>query len=280
MARHFSPYPCFIPSIGLVLILFGLPVWTVADTPTATSYSFQILYFVPTSINASGQVAGVTSGFHSYSLVYSNGTFTTLDVPGANITEAVSINDSGQVAGSYGSSSLNRGFVYSNGAFTTLDVPDATATRPTSINASGQVAGYYEDGSDWHGFVYSNGTVTTLDVPGADISEAVSINDNGQVTGGYKDSSGWHGFVYSNGMFTTLDPPGITGAINALAVGINASGQVAGFYSLGLPPIRPVGYIATPLATDIPTLSEWAMLLLLSLLLGLSGWWLRQRKLF
>jgi len=33
---------------------------------------------------------------------------------------------------------------------------------------------------------------------------------------------------------------------------------------------------ATP--TDIPTLSEWAMLILLSLLLGMGGCWMRRRR--
>ena len=251
------------------------------------------------SINASGQVTGTywdSSGAHGF--VYSNGTFATLDVPGAVGTIATSINDSGQVTGDYivGGSGTHS-FVYSNGTYTTLDVPGAIDTQATSINDSGQVTGTYRDGSgNHHGFVYSGGTFTTFNGP--DTTDAVpsSINASGQVTGGYfvypvRGSSSnpviprvgsvipspvIHGFVYSNGTFMTLDVPG---AIDTQAISINDSGQVAGHYYDGS---RNYGFIATPIGTltDIPTLSEWAILLLLSLLLGLSGWWLRQRKLF
>ena len=76
--------------------------------------------------------------------------------------------------------------------------------------------------------------------------------------------------------FTILDAPGATSTYPA---SINASGQVAGYYqdSSGQH-----GFIATPMGTptDIPTLSEWATLGLTALLLGISGWWLRRRKLF
>ena len=82
--------------------------------------------------------------------------------------------------------------------------------------------------------------------------------------------------MYSGDTFTTLTVPD---AAFTNARSINASGQVTGTYgdSSG-----GHGFIATPAGTpmDIPTLSEWTLLLLLNLLLGLSGWWLRQRKLF
>jgi len=181
--------------LGLVLSLFGLSMWAVADAPTATSYSFTIL-----------------------------------DAPGATYTESYSINASGQVTGSYRDSSGSHGFVYGNGTYTTLTPPGARFTFARSINASGQVTGRYSDGTNFHGFIYSNGTFTTLDVPDAILTVAHSINYSGQVTGSYSDGPDTHGFI------------------------------------------------ATPIVTDIPTLSEWAMLLLLSLLLGISGWWLRQRK--
>ena len=155
-------------------------------------------------------------------------------------------------------------------SFTILEVPSTTSTFPTSINNSGQVAGYYYDSSGTHGFVYSNDTFTTLDVPVATTgpvgtgTSPSSINASGQVTGYYFDNSGTHGFVYSNGTFTTLDVPGAT---DTFATSINAGGQVTGNYFDGS---NHHGFIATPMATDIPTLSQWALLLGGGLLIGMA----------
>ena len=52
-----------------------------------------------------------------------------------------------------------------------------------------------------------------------------------------------------------------------LAASINDSGQVTGSYSDGS---RTYGFIATPMVTDIPTLSQWALLLGGGLLVGMA----------
>jgi probable HAF family extracellular repeat protein len=106
---------------------------------------------------------------------------------------------------------------------------------------------------------------TILDVPGATYTEARSINASGQVTGYYSSSDyRSHGFVYSNGTFTTLDVPEARGTN---AASINASGQVAGYY---YDATSVHGFIATPTVTDIPTLSQWALLLGGGLLIGMA----------
>jgi hypothetical protein len=73
--------------------------------------------------------------------------------------------------------------------------------------------------------------------------------------------------VYGNGTFATLDVPGAT---STSAASINNSGQVTGSYwdSFG----RYHGFIATPTGppTDIPTLSQWALLLGGGLLIGMA----------
>ena len=107
-----------------------------------------------------------------------------------------------------------------------------------------------------------------LDVPGATGTSSASINASGQVTGSYADSQGiGHGFVYTGGTYATLDVPGAT--VTYLA-SINDSGQVTGSYadsqSLGH------GFIAYPAVAPkpIPTLSQWGLLLLVSLLPGIA----------
>ena len=106
---------------------------------------------------------------------------------------------------------------------------------------------------------------TILKVPGATSTYPTSINDRGQVAGQYSDGSGYHGFVYSNGTFTTLDVPGATYTFPA---SINDNGQVAGNYDDGS--YSSHGFIATPMVTDIPTLSQWALLLGGGLLVGMA----------
>ena len=80
----------------------------------------------------------------------SNGEFTNLNSPGAVSTCAYSINDHGQVAGSYldTSRSNSYAFVESNGVFTTLNPPGGVDAKlvvfnAVHINDSGQVAEVY-----------------------------------------------------------------------------------------------------------------------------------------
>ena len=109
---------------------------------------------------------------------------------------------------------------------------------------------------------------TILEVPGATSTHPTSINNSCHVAGYYSDGSRSYGFVYSNGTFTTLDPPGAT-FTNPLS--INDSGQVVGSYFGSYSDGSPTyGFIATPMVTDIPTLSQWALLLGGGLLVGMA----------
>ena len=143
-------------------------------------------------INNSGQVVGFghdSSRGNPIGFVYSNGVVTTFAVPGVYGTHPHSINDRGQVTGTYVTEdpfSTPHGFVYSDGKFTKLTVSSAEII-PNSINNRGQVAGnhtkYYKP---LDGFVYSKGEFTILGSAGNKmVSTAVSINDRGQVTGTY-----------------------------------------------------------------------------------------------
>ena len=255
-------------SIAFILAsLFALPAWadyafTSLDVPGSTST-------IPTSINESGQVAGVftdgTGATHGF--IYSVGLFTALDVPGAaayytqTIGASININASGQVAGSFSDTTgVFHGFVYSGGAFTILDAPGSVDTYVAGINAKGQVVGYYTDASNFnHGFVYSGGNFTMLNAPGSVGTQLTGINDSGQIVGsltqaghGFQGSFGYvyysQGFLFSGGVFTILDPIRAPSYYDpsgvptfSVTTSISPNGQVAGYAAYG-PPFT-IGFI-------------------------------------
>ena len=153
-------------------------------------------------------VAGVQHGFFRSA----GGVYTTIDDPlGAGGTQALGINNAGQIVGTYSDSSgKSHGFLYNPNAntYSTLDDPlGAQGTLAFDINNAGQIVGFYTDSSSKrHGFLYNlnGGTFITLDDPlatgGTDPS---GINDAGQVVGFYVDNTGRHGFLE----ITAPNPP-------------------------------------------------------------------------
>jgi probable HAF family extracellular repeat protein len=170
------------------------------------------------------------------------GTYTLLDFPRANLTEAIGINDDGQVVGDYRDSSGRfHGFFWDAGLFLTFDVPfpEATTTGPSGINNVGQIVGFYLDNNvsdsfpngHVHGFLYDNGFFSSFDVPGASGGTlAFDINDHGQIVGVYGDSDFVpHGFLLEEGRFTTIEVPFPHVVITEVS-GINNRGQIVGSY--------------------------------------------------
>jgi probable HAF family extracellular repeat protein len=169
-------------------------------------------------INDLGQVVGSyvdETGVHGF--LWSNGSFTTIDAPGALTTGASDINNRGDIVGAY------------------VDVPPATG-RATN-----------------HGFVFSDGRFTTIDIPSAiagefidrEINTAVrGINDRGDLVGDYTDALGAvHGFELSRGAFAVIDPP--DGGTLSSAQDVNNRGEIVGYYSVPFQNLR--GFLATPM---------------------------------
>ena len=169
-----------------------------------------------------------------------DGTFTTIDFPGATRTEALGINERGQVVGAY-STDATHGFLYSEGTFFAIDVPGSRATFVFDINSSGDLVGVYDDDSRRHGFVYRHGVYEEVSVPGSNETIPTSINEAGEVAGYTTDSGGKTvGFIFSHGAFVFLDLPEANRSTRIFRV--NARGQVVGDIDLG---IR--GFVATPI---------------------------------
>jgi hypothetical protein len=65
------------------------------------------------------------TGLFRHGLLLGDGVFTTIDFPGALLTEAHGINNRGQIVGTYRSEpAFIQSFVFDKGTFTTIDVPE------------------------------------------------------------------------------------------------------------------------------------------------------------
>jgi len=114
--------------------------FTAIDAPGAPCGTFAI------GIDKDGTIVGLyddCSASHAFRLAGS--TFTTIDVPGAAISEALGIAN-GRIVGDYtDASDIVHGFLLVKGVYTTIDAPGAAATVPAAINKAGTIVGIYTD---------------------------------------------------------------------------------------------------------------------------------------
>lgn len=191
------------------------------------------------AINGSGTIVGsyVDSSNDRHGFIYTSGSFTNFDAPGASTntgkhgglsgTIPTGIDANGVVVGTFtNAAGLRRGFVRDKeGTFKTFDGPAAAAsgliegTFPFNIDSStGVVVGFDADANGfYHAFERSeSGTVTEIKPPGAvGSSETVlpgagagGVNEYGDVAGGYSDANGvYHGFIFSPTSTPQVAPP-------------------------------------------------------------------------
>ena len=99
-------------------------------------------------INDNGQIVGrfddpLEQGGRSHGFLYTDGSFSNVDVPGATITIAHGINDAAQIVGIYYDGKLvPHGFLDEGGTFSTIDVPGAGFTYALGTNDAGHIVGY------------------------------------------------------------------------------------------------------------------------------------------
>jgi len=108
-----------------------------------------------TGINDKGEVSGfyaTTGGDNGFLL--NAGKLTILSFPGATVTEALGLNNLGQVVGTYTDAAGNpQGFIYSGGVFTPLNDPGAIQTTVNGINNFGHIVGFALENGNTVGFV-------------------------------------------------------------------------------------------------------------------------------
>ena len=163
-----------------------------------------------------------------------NYSFTTIDFPGGNSTQARGINQHGDIVGLYNDpgTGLWRGFQLSGGSYSKIDVPGASQTYPRGINKNKDVVGFFADSSGvFHGFLLNSGGFHQLDVPGSLWTAARAIADNGLIVGDFSaDNITNQCFVLKNGVYSTF---GLSGHDLNACVGVNKDGDVLGYYTVG-----------------------------------------------
>jgi uncharacterized membrane protein len=205
--------------------------------------------------NDRGDVVGIYQddiGQHGFLL--RKGVVTTLDFPTASDTQALGVNESGTVVGTWdivdsdGNVLARHGFSWKDDTFSQIDFPGAAATDVYGINAQGDIVGEWDTDifeTTFHGFVLTKGQFFTIDVPfaGATSTQANDISAKGSIVGTWIDADGVtpHGFLAEGAKFTSIDYPGSVGTTEW---GINSAGQMVGnwFDSDG----NEHGWVATP----------------------------------
>ena len=157
-------------------------------------------------------------------------TWTTIDFPGADETQAVSINKNGDIVGFYTKGGITHGFLLKGGVYSSVDVPGATQTVAKGINDSGLIAGFYtKQYVDGIGFIFDGTNFTDVAIPGYLITAIYGIDNAGDVVGYYGNGGSnpdFHGFKWNNGTFKTLE----IGYIGETIIsGINNHGYMVGF---------------------------------------------------
>jgi probable HAF family extracellular repeat protein len=214
--------------------------------------AFPGLSTVPFDINDRGTTVGlygslVTGEARSF-LRRAGGDGATVEVPGAQLTGVLGINNRETMVGAYmDAEGTSRAFLMERGRVTTLDHPDAPVDAGAAnavaadVNDRGQVVGCYADANGtYHGFRYDKGRFTRIDPPGgADVPRfattcALGINNRSQVVGQYVDAEGvLHGYLWQRGRgFETIDLPRGTPMVSpsgdrgAVAADINDRGEI------------------------------------------------------
>jgi hypothetical protein len=169
-----------------------------------------------------------------------------IDPLNPTFTQALGINDAGEIAG-YGNMTTFNGFTLTlPSSFTRLNVSGAdggTQVIGISNGASPTTVGFSITGGVTNGFANTGGqggTFTTIDDPGFAFNQMLGINGSGTTAAGYwtHDPAGATGQLagivtggpgFASPTFVGINPL-LPANVNSQATGVNDSGWVVGFY--------------------------------------------------
>jgi len=232
-------------SVQHAMILAGKKLTTVnhADCTTSGGYPAAIAFY---GINKSGAAAGfctnTKTGLYT-GFVYSAGKFTAINFPKSTGTQAIGINDAGDVVGAYlDSASVQHGFVKKGTKYTSIDVKGDTLPYAWDINNSGQMVVFaLSSTGTYQSFVYNGKTFKKIADPNASTTGTIarSLNNKGDVAGAYFNSAGDEiGFLYHGGKYydvidpkatTETKPDGVNDTLEMVGRYVNSAGVTLGF---------------------------------------------------
>jgi probable HAF family extracellular repeat protein len=196
-------------------------IYTTIDYPGA-QYSYA------QGINDKGQIVGLAEPI-GYVFDMNEQSFTSIQYPGASFTYPVAINNAGAIAGYFQTPHMAyRGFELVNLDYTKVSPPTSIASFVNGITAEGDLVGYAEIHNSYSNFAFRQGKFGPITIPAATAPFVLGTNPAGTaVVGYYQVFSGIVGFVYQNRILQTLSFPG---SITTIATGINANGDVVGYF--------------------------------------------------
>lgn len=148
------------------------------------------------SINAAGDITGwaVNAGSRGTSFLYQNGVITDLGAVLGFPSQAMALNDLGQVVGSR---NPDGGYLYDNGVVTTLPGLRDGGSSPRNINNVAQIVGASWTETGNHAFVITQGQIVDLNdaivasdpnKPFVTLEDAADVNSNGWIVADGVDS--------------------------------------------------------------------------------------------
>lgn len=204
--------------------------------------------------------------------IYSGGTFTPFDVPGATSTSVRHVSSDGRyLSGSWSDEAESFGFAYDRQAMvlTTFGGGAEFSTIAQGVNTLGQVTGsFFRDdsagGIETVSFVFdlTTGVRTEyLEINGLQRPRFRDINDSGVITG----FVGTQAFVGTPGNWHIFAPP--ADGSTMIGYGLNEAGVLVGYYSNS--GLISAGWISSP----VPEPGTWVLMAL-----GLGGLSWRARR--
>jgi len=141
--------------------------------------------------------------------------FTSIDFPGAVLTNAQGINPGGEIVGIYtDTAGKQHGFLLSAGDFTSIDYPGAISTNARGIGPGGDIVGSFTNApggpSNIHGFLLSQGAFSEVQFPGYLGTIAQRISPNGDIYGCNHNMdlmASMHGFTRAAAGYSAIGVP-------------------------------------------------------------------------
>jgi len=146
---------------------------------------------VANGLNDLGEVVGQFTSDHEktyHGFLYDGTNYQTLDVPDADVTSAIGVNNQGLVLVQYGMNGHKHAAIYDGSEYTTIDVPEATDTFPAGINNFGDVSfTWFDARANTHAALLHAGQYYKFMVPNSNETAAGGVNDKDVIVGEYYD---------------------------------------------------------------------------------------------